>query len=84
MAAFLDDLDAVYVAGIGQPAVFYRQRLGRPHVTQGRVVILNRDFAGTAGLRARLAEFDDAECVYGIINGTGKPCSSCICERSGG
>jgi hypothetical protein len=84
VAALLDDLDAAYVAGIGEPAAFYRQRLGRPHVTQGRVVILNRDFAGTAGLRARLAEFDDAECVYGIITGIGKPCSSCICERSGG
>lgn len=53
-------------------------------MTQGQVVILNRDFAGTAGLRARLTEFEETECAYGIIIGTGKTCSSCICERSGG
>jgi hypothetical protein len=84
VASFLDDLDAAYVADISEPAPFFRQRLGRPPVTQGRVVILNRDFAGTAGLPTRLTEFDETECGYGIITGTGKACSSCICERSGG
>ncbi len=84
VAAFLDDLDAADVADIGEPAAFYRQRLGRPHVTQGRVVILNRDFARTAGLRARLTEFNDTDCAYGIITGTHLACRSCICERSDG
>jgi hypothetical protein len=84
VAAFLNDLDAAYVGDIGEPAAFFRQRLGRPRVTQGRVVILNRDFAGSAGLRTRLTEFGESECVYGTIIGTGKACGSCICERSGG
>jgi hypothetical protein len=84
VAAFLDHLDDAYVADIGEPAAFFRLRLGRPRVTQGRVVILNSDFAGTAALRAHLTEFEETECVYGIITGTGKPCSSCICERSAG
>jgi hypothetical protein len=62
VAAFLDDLDAAYVADMGEPTRFFRQRLARPHIPQGRVVILSRDFAGTAGLRARLSEFDSIEC----------------------
>ena len=82
VAAFLNDLVAAYVADIAEPTPFFRQRLGRPHVTVGRVVILSRDFAGTARLLARLTEFDLTECAYGIIVGVGKTCNSCICERS--
>lgn len=82
VAAFLNNLVAAYVADIAEPTPFFRQRLGRPHVTVGRVVILSRDFAGTAGLLARLTEFDLTECAYGIIIGVGKTCNSCICERS--
>jgi hypothetical protein len=60
------------VADIGESASFFRQRLGRPYVTQGRVIILSRDFAGTAGPPAGLTEFDLTECAYGIITGAGK------------
>jgi hypothetical protein len=84
VAAFLDDLDAAYVADIGDPTRFFRQRLGRPHVTVGRVIILSRDFAGTTGVPTRLTEFGVTECAYGIIVGVGQTCSSCICDRSVG